>query len=314
MGARQADQQVTRDELVAHVAARLRRRAAAQRRQRAVLPRRSRRCRRDRGAARRGRRRRLLDRGLRPRGDAIDDVDVAAERVAAAAEAAHGLAEPLVLTARAENHIRGVDDLDDTIARLIAYRDAGADVVYAPGLRPRADRGRGRGSRHAVNVLALPDGPRSPSSPRVGVRRVSTGSLLAAPRTARWSPGEELLDPGDVAVRGARRLAADRCERLRLGFAPMAEPTIDDIDALVGPATPALRLPAARPRPRADRDLPADHPVRRYGEEQIELLDRLGHASSLAEDGAARAARADRLGDGSRRRRPPTTRSRRGGG
>ena len=42
------------------------------------------------------------------------------------------LSEPLVLTGRAENHIRGVDDLDDTIARLIAYRDAGADAVYAP--------------------------------------------------------------------------------------------------------------------------------------------------------------------------------------
>ena len=40
----------------------------------------------------------------------------------------------MVLTGRAENHIRGVDDLDDTIARLVAYRDAGADAVYAPGL------------------------------------------------------------------------------------------------------------------------------------------------------------------------------------
>ena len=58
---------------------------------------------------------------------------LAAERVAIAAEAAHALAEPMVLTGRAENHIRGVDDLDDTIARLIAYRDAGADCVYAPG-------------------------------------------------------------------------------------------------------------------------------------------------------------------------------------
>ena len=64
----------------------------------------------------------------------IDDVGLAAERVATAAEAAHGLDEPMVLTGRAENHIRGVDDLDDTIARLIEYRDAGADCVYAPGL------------------------------------------------------------------------------------------------------------------------------------------------------------------------------------
>jgi 2-methylisocitrate lyase-like PEP mutase family enzyme len=65
---------------------------------------------------------------------AIEGVEVASARVAEAAEAAHSLSEPLVLTGRAENHIRGVDDLDDTIARLIAYREAGADVVYAPGL------------------------------------------------------------------------------------------------------------------------------------------------------------------------------------
>ena len=76
----------------------------------------------------------LLDRGLRPgRGRHR----LARRRGAAgreAVDAAHADAEPLVLTARAENHIRGVDDLDDTIARLVAYRDAGADVVYAPGL------------------------------------------------------------------------------------------------------------------------------------------------------------------------------------
>jgi hypothetical protein len=65
----------------------------------------------------------------------------------------------------------------------------------------------------------------------------------------------------------------------------MAEPTKDDIDALVGPATPhfAYQL-RARIRELVD-DLPADHPVRRYAEEQIERLDRLGHASSKAEEG-----------------------------
>jgi len=66
----------------------------------------------------------------------------------------------------------------------------------------------------------------------------------------------------------------------------MAEPTFDDIDALVGPATPhfAYQL-RARVRELVE-DLPPDHPVRRCGEEKMELLDRLGHASSLAEDGA----------------------------
>ncbi len=66
----------------------------------------------------------------------------------------------------------------------------------------------------------------------------------------------------------------------------MAEPTRDDIDALIGPATPhfAYQL-RARVRELIE-DLPDDHPVRRYGEEKMELLDRLGHASSKAEQGA----------------------------
>lgn len=65
----------------------------------------------------------------------------------------------------------------------------------------------------------------------------------------------------------------------------MAEPTVDDIDALVGPATPhfAYQL-RARVRELVE-ELPPEHPVRRYGEEKMELLDRLGHASSLADDG-----------------------------
>jgi hypothetical protein len=65
----------------------------------------------------------------------------------------------------------------------------------------------------------------------------------------------------------------------------MAEPTTDDIDALVGPATPHF---AYQLRARVENlisELPPDHPVRRYGEEQMELLDRLGHASSKAEEG-----------------------------
>ena len=101
-----------------------------------------------------------------PATGAIDDIDLAAARVAEAAEAAHALDEPLVLTGRAENHIRGVDDLDDTIARLSAYRDAGADVVYAPGLTRSADIARVVAVGIPVNVLALPGGaePRASSS------------------------------------------------------------------------------------------------------------------------------------------------------
>jgi len=110
----------------------------------------------------------------------IDPVDVAAERVAAAAAAAHA-GEPMVLTARAENHLHGVDDLDDTIARLVAYETAGADAVYAPGLTDPADiRAVVTAVSVPVNVLALPDTPAVAELGQLGVRRVSTGSLLAS--------------------------------------------------------------------------------------------------------------------------------------
>src|SRR6266480_2560404 len=80
----------------------------------------------------------------------------AAERIAAAAEAAHGLDFPFTLTARAENHIRGNPDLDDTIARLQAFEAAGADVLFAPGLRTGDEIRRVCTSvSKPVNVLAL---------------------------------------------------------------------------------------------------------------------------------------------------------------
>jgi 2-methylisocitrate lyase-like PEP mutase family enzyme len=115
-----------------------------------------------------------------PAANGIDSVAVAAERVGLAAEAAHGLPDPMVLTARAENHLRGINDLDDTISRLLAYRAAGADVVYAPGL---SDLDQIAAVVEAVgipvNVLALRGGPRVDELASVGVRRVSTGSLPA---------------------------------------------------------------------------------------------------------------------------------------
>jgi 2-methylisocitrate lyase-like PEP mutase family enzyme len=136
----------------------------------------------------------------------IDDVEVAAERAALAAEACHGLDEPMVLTGRAENHIRGVDDLDDTVDRLIAYRDAGADCVYAPGL---SDLDQIAGVVKAVgaplNVLALPNGPSIPELASVGVRRVSTGSLLAAAAYGALVAGaRELLGDGTSTYAAGR--------------------------------------------------------------------------------------------------------------
>ena len=128
-----------------------------------------------------------------PATDAIDSIEVAAERVAIAAAAT-----PLVLTARAENHLHGVDDLDDTIARLIAYRDAGADVVYAPGLADLDSISTVvEEVGIPVNVLALPNGPSVAELGAAGVRRVSTGGALAkAAYGALLAGAEELRDAG----------------------------------------------------------------------------------------------------------------------
>ncbi len=146
-----------------------------------------------------------------PVADGIDDVRVAASRVGAAAEASRALSEPMVLTGRAENHIRGVDDLDDTIARLIAYRDAGADAVYAPGL---TDLDQIAAVVEAVgvpvNVLALPNGPTIVELASVGVRRVSTGSLLtAAAYGTLMSGARELLREGTSRYAESRVAAAE---------------------------------------------------------------------------------------------------------
>jgi 2-methylisocitrate lyase-like PEP mutase family enzyme len=110
--------------------------------------------------------------------DGLYGLEHAAERVAAAAEAAHALDFPFMLTARAENHIRGNPDLDDTIARLRAYERAGADVVYAPGLRD-ADEIRAvcEATARPVNVLAHP-GLTMGEIAEAGAQRVSVGGAL----------------------------------------------------------------------------------------------------------------------------------------
>ena len=131
-----------------------------------------------------------------PATERIEPLEAAAERVAAAAEvaASHGL----VLTARAENHLYDLDDLDDTIARLEAYRDAGADVVYAPGLADLEDISRVvQEVAIPVNVLARVDGPPVHELASVGVRRVSTGGALAwAAYGALVTAARELRDAG----------------------------------------------------------------------------------------------------------------------
>jgi 2-methylisocitrate lyase-like PEP mutase family enzyme len=106
----------------------------------------------------------------------------AIERVAAAVEAARASAFPFVLTARAENFLHGRPDLDDTIARLHAFEAAGADVLYAPGLRDlETIRQVCAALSKPVNVLmALPGMPLSVEQlAAAGVRRISLGSALS---------------------------------------------------------------------------------------------------------------------------------------
>ena len=136
----------------------------------------------------------------------IDDPGHATDLVAAAVAAAHERDDPLVLTARAENHLHGVTDLDDTIARLVAYRSVGADCVYAPGLtEPGQIAAVVEAVEAPVNVLALPAAPPVPELERLGVRRVSTGSLLARTAYGAMLAGaRELLAAGtsDYALVG----------------------------------------------------------------------------------------------------------------
>lgn len=113
-------------------------------------------------------------------GDDIYDLGLARERVAAAAEAAHSGPAQLVLTARAENFLHNRPDLADTIARLQVYQDAGADVLYAPGLSAIEDIRSVVGSvDRPVNVLALPGVPPVAELGSAGVARISVGSAFA---------------------------------------------------------------------------------------------------------------------------------------
>jgi 2-methylisocitrate lyase-like PEP mutase family enzyme len=110
-------------------------------------------------------------------GEEIYAPEHAAERVRAAAEAAQG---DFVLTARAENLIHGRDDLADTIARLQAFQEAGADVLYAPGLTKLDDIRRVVSSvDRPVNVLALPAAPPVGELAEAGVARISIGGGFA---------------------------------------------------------------------------------------------------------------------------------------
>jgi 2-methylisocitrate lyase-like PEP mutase family enzyme len=146
-------------------------------------------------------------------GGSIEDYDPAAglydhghavERVVAAAEAAHRLDFPFVFTARAENHIRGNPDLEDTISRLQAYEDAGADVLYAPGLGDGEEiRAVCEATSRPVNVLAHP-GLTMEEIVEAGAQRVSVGGGIAwTAIEAMVASAEAMRDQGDFSSLGS---------------------------------------------------------------------------------------------------------------
>ena len=135
-----------------------------------------------------------------PEGNRIYDSGDAVERVKAAVEAARALDFPFTLTARAENHIRGNPDLDDTIARLQAFERAGADVLYAPGLRTIDEiRAVCDATAKPVNVLARPKLALADIF-EAGAQRVSLGGSLAFVAVAAMAEAAEAIrDRGDFA-------------------------------------------------------------------------------------------------------------------
>lgn len=131
--------------------------------------------------------------------DPIYDAGLAAERVAAAAEAAHANGGSFVLTGRCENHVQGRNDLDDTIARLQAYGEAGADVLFAPGLTDLEEIRQvvQAVAPRPVNVLARPGAPTVAELASAGVARISVGGAFAfAALGGAVAAARELLDHG----------------------------------------------------------------------------------------------------------------------
>ncbi|MFI5953330.1 isocitrate lyase/phosphoenolpyruvate mutase family protein [Cryptosporangium sp. NPDC051539] len=146
--------------------------------------------------------------------DPLYELGPATERIAAAAEAAQGR---LVLTARAENYLYDRADLADTIARLQAFQEAGADVLFAPGLTSAADiRAVVTSVDRPVNVLALQGTPPVAELAELGVARISVGGSFAfAALGALVDAATELRDAGTY---GYRALSAKGSAAARRAF------------------------------------------------------------------------------------------------
>lgn len=147
------------------------------------------------------------------RAEPIHSIGKAADRMRAAAEAARGLPFKFMLCARAENYLHGRPDLKDTIARLQAYQEAGADVLFAPGLNTSDEvREVCRSIDRPFNIVR---GPRKESLSvdevaALGVRRISLGGMLhAAAMSAMIAAGKEIADAGTFGFAKAMPFAGE---------------------------------------------------------------------------------------------------------
>jgi 2-methylisocitrate lyase-like PEP mutase family enzyme len=142
--------------------------------------------------------------------DGIYSIERATERLAAACETAASLSFPFTLTGRAENHIRGNPDIDDTIARLQAYERAGAQVLYAPGLQSVEEIGAVcEATTKPVNVLARPHLSRE-EIVAAGAQRISVGGGLTwVAMAALVAAAEQMRDFGDFSALGVPFSADD---------------------------------------------------------------------------------------------------------
>lgn len=133
------------------------------------------------------------------------ELEHAVERIHAAAEAARALGFPFMLTARAENHIRGNPHLEDTIERLQAFQAAGADVLYAPGLRSQVEiRAVCEAVSKPVNVLAVSH-LTVPEITAAGAQRISVGGALTwVAAKAAADAATAMRDSGDLSALAAR--------------------------------------------------------------------------------------------------------------
>lgn len=137
-------------------------------------------------------------------GGGLYELPLARERMRAAREAIDGTGEDVVLVGRSEGFLVGRTELDATIERLVAYADAGADCLYAPGIREASAIAAvvAAVAPKPVNVLLLP-GMRVADLAAAGVRRVSVGSALAAATWAGFDrAARQLVDEGTVPPRG----------------------------------------------------------------------------------------------------------------